>query len=77
MVVRIKGRSSLIAIHKQRFLKLVTALRIAVANKYELDKEQTSVKPDAGILCEFVFIRRFLIQSPIRKEMLMIFHKSV
>jgi hypothetical protein len=35
------GRS-LIAIHKDRFHKLVTALRTAVANEYRLDKEQTS-----------------------------------
>jgi hypothetical protein len=34
--------SSLIAIHKERFHKLVTALRTAVANEYKLDKEQTS-----------------------------------
>jgi hypothetical protein len=34
--------SSLIAIHKERFYKLVTALRTAVANGYKLDKEQTS-----------------------------------
>jgi hypothetical protein len=34
--------SSLIAIHKERFNKLVTALRTAVANEYKLDKEQTS-----------------------------------
>jgi hypothetical protein len=33
---------SLIAIHKERFHKLVTALRTAVANEYKLDKEQTS-----------------------------------
>jgi hypothetical protein len=33
--------SSLIAIHKERFHKLVTALRTAVANEYKLDKEQT------------------------------------
>ena len=31
--------SSLIAIHKERFDKLVTALRTAVANEYKLDKE--------------------------------------
>jgi hypothetical protein len=31
--------SSLIAIHKDRFEKLVTALRTAVANEYKLDKE--------------------------------------
>jgi hypothetical protein len=34
--------TSLIAIHKERFHKLVTALRTAVANEYKLDKEQTS-----------------------------------
>jgi hypothetical protein len=34
--------SSLIAIHKEKFHKLVTALRTAVANEYKLDKEQTS-----------------------------------
>ena len=34
--------SSLIAIHKERYHKLVTALRTAVANEYKLDKEQTS-----------------------------------
>jgi hypothetical protein len=34
--------SSLIAIHKERFQKLVTALRTAVADEYKLDKEQTS-----------------------------------
>jgi hypothetical protein len=33
---------SLIAIHKERFHKLVTALRTAIANEYKLDKEQTS-----------------------------------
>jgi hypothetical protein len=37
--------SSLIAIHKERFEKLVTALRTATANEYKLDKEQ-SVFPD-------------------------------
>jgi uncharacterized membrane protein len=34
--------SSLIAIHKETFHKLVTALRTAVASEYKLDKEQTS-----------------------------------
>jgi hypothetical protein len=34
--------SSLIAIHREKFHKLVTALRTAVANEYKLDKEQTS-----------------------------------
>jgi hypothetical protein len=34
--------SSLIAIHKERFDKLITALRTAVANEYKLDKEVTS-----------------------------------
>jgi hypothetical protein len=34
--------SSLVAIHKERFHKLVTALRTAIANEYKLDKEQTS-----------------------------------
>ena len=34
--------SSLVAIHRERFHKLVTALRAAVANDYRLDKEQTS-----------------------------------
>jgi hypothetical protein len=34
--------SSLVAINKDTFHKLVTALRTAVANEYELDKEQTS-----------------------------------
>jgi hypothetical protein len=34
--------SSLVAIHKERFQKLVTALRSAVANEYKLQKEETS-----------------------------------
>jgi hypothetical protein len=34
--------SSLIAIHKDIFHKLITALRTAVANEYKLDKEQIS-----------------------------------
>jgi hypothetical protein len=34
--------SSLIAIHKKKFDKLITALRTAVANEYKLDKEVTS-----------------------------------
>jgi hypothetical protein len=34
--------SSLVAIHKERFDKLITALRTAVANEYKLDKEVTS-----------------------------------
>jgi hypothetical protein len=34
--------SSLIAIHKERFDKLITALRTAVANEYKLDKTETS-----------------------------------
>jgi hypothetical protein len=34
--------SSLIAIHKERFDKLITALRTAVANEYKLQKEETS-----------------------------------
>jgi hypothetical protein len=34
--------SSLIVIHNERFHKLVSALRTAVANEYRLDKEQTS-----------------------------------
>ena len=34
--------SSLVAIHKERFHKLVTVLRTAVTNEYRLDKEQTS-----------------------------------
>jgi hypothetical protein len=34
--------SSLVAINRNTFHKLVTALRTAVANEYELDKEQTS-----------------------------------
>jgi hypothetical protein len=34
--------TSLVAIHKERFHKLVTALRTAVANEYKLDKEITS-----------------------------------
>jgi hypothetical protein len=34
--------SSLLAIDRERFHKLVTALRTAVANEYKLDKEQTS-----------------------------------
>lgn len=34
--------SSLIAIHKERFDKLVTALRTAVANEYKLQKKETS-----------------------------------
>ena len=33
---------SLIAIHKERFDKLITALRTAVANEYKLQKEDTS-----------------------------------
>ena len=32
----------LIAIHKDKFHKLITGLRTAVANEYKLDKEQTS-----------------------------------
>jgi hypothetical protein len=34
--------SSLIQIDRERFHKLVTALRTAVANEYKLDKEQTT-----------------------------------
>jgi hypothetical protein len=34
--------SSLVAINPQKFSKLLTALRTAVANEYKLDKEQTS-----------------------------------
>jgi hypothetical protein len=34
--------NGLIAIHKERFHKLVTALRTSIANEYKLDKEQTS-----------------------------------
>lgn len=34
--------SSLIAIHKEQFYKLVTAFRTAIANEYKLDKEVTS-----------------------------------
>ena len=34
--------SSLIQIDRERFHKLVTALRTAVANEYKLDKEITS-----------------------------------
>jgi hypothetical protein len=34
--------SSLIAIRKDEFFKLITGLRTAVANEYKLDKEQTS-----------------------------------
>jgi hypothetical protein len=34
--------SSLVAINKEIFHKLITALRTAVANEYKLDKEQTS-----------------------------------
>ena len=34
--------SSLIAIHKERFDKLITALRTAVANEYKLQKEEIS-----------------------------------
>ena len=34
--------TSLIAIHKDRFHKLITSLRTAVVNEYKLDKEQTS-----------------------------------
>jgi hypothetical protein len=34
--------TSLIAIDKDRFDKLITSLRTAVANEYKLDKEQTS-----------------------------------
>ena len=33
--------SSLIQIDRERFHKLVTALRTAVANEYRLDKEET------------------------------------
>jgi hypothetical protein len=32
----------LVAVNKDTFHKLVTALRTAVANEYKLDKEQTS-----------------------------------
>jgi hypothetical protein len=32
----------LIAIHKERFDKLITSLRTAVANEYKLDKTETS-----------------------------------
>ena len=35
--------SSFIVIHKEKYHKLVTALRIVVANEYKLDKEQTSL----------------------------------
>jgi hypothetical protein len=34
--------SSLLAIDREKFHKLVTALKTAVANEYKLDKEQTS-----------------------------------
>jgi hypothetical protein len=34
--------SSLIAVRKDSFYKLITGLRTAVANEYKLDKEQTS-----------------------------------
>jgi hypothetical protein len=34
--------SSLVAIHREKFHKLVCALRTTVANGYKLDKEQTS-----------------------------------
>ena len=34
--------SGLVAMRRERFQKLVTALRTAVANEYEIDKEQTS-----------------------------------
>ena len=37
-----KDGSSLIAIDKERFHKLVTSLRTAVANEYKLDKKHTS-----------------------------------
>jgi hypothetical protein len=37
-----KDGSSLVAIHKKKFDKLITALRTAVANEYKLDKEVTS-----------------------------------
>jgi hypothetical protein len=45
--------SSLVAIHKERFHKLVTALRTAVANEYKLQKEETSFDDlmDAFRLC--------------------------
>ena len=34
--------TSLIAIHKVRFHKLITSLRTAVANEYKLQKEETA-----------------------------------
>lgn len=34
--------SSFVTIDRERFHKLVTALRTALANEYKLDKEQTS-----------------------------------
>jgi hypothetical protein len=52
-VVRTEDGNSLIAIHKERFDKLITALRTAVANEYKLDKEVTSYNDflDAFRLC--------------------------
>ena len=51
--------SSLIAIHKDRFEKLVTALRTAVANEYKLDKE-VSIFNDCHHHClGFFFLRYF------------------
>ena len=38
----LERESGLVAINPVRFPKLVTALRIAVANEYKLDKEVTS-----------------------------------
>lgn len=45
IVEREEDGSSLIAIHKDRFANLITALRTATATEYKLDKEN-SVFPD-------------------------------
>ena len=42
MTFKEEDGSGLIAIHKDKFHKLITSLRTAVANEYKLDKEQTS-----------------------------------
>ena len=44
MTFKEEDGSGLVAIHKDKFHKLITSLRIAVANEYKLDKEQTSFK---------------------------------
>jgi hypothetical protein len=42
LITRLTDPGDVIAIHREKFHKLVTALRTAVANEYKLDKEQTS-----------------------------------